>query len=247
MLGGSGLIGSSLIERVSLENYKIINLDILKKNADKNIIFKKFDCTNLKNLEKKLLKIFEELGNPDCLVNCSYPITNDWINNNFKNIKIDSFLKNLNIHLGSYCWISKIFAEKMIKHNISGKIVMLSSIYGTYLAQNSENYKNTAMKENMTYPIIKSGISGATKQFAQYYGKNNIQVNSVCPGLIKGHVKGTRNKQDKKFLKRYLNKTSLKKICHPKEIADLINFLISDENTYITGQSVVIDGGYSIV
>ena len=60
-------------------------------------------------------------------------------------------------------------------------------------------------------------------------------------------MKGTRNKQDKKFLKRYLNKTSLKKICHPKEIADLINFLISDENTYITGQSVVIDGGYSIV
>ena len=87
---------------------------------------------------------------------------------------------------------------------------MLGSIYGSMVAQNEKNYKNTNMRENMTYPVIKSGLIGATKQFAQYYGKNKILINLVCPGLIKGHVKGMKNKQDKKFLKKYLEKTSIK-------------------------------------
>ncbi len=247
IVGGSGLIGTSLINKISENEYNIFNLDLVNKNKNKNIIFKKFDCSDLINIEKNLSKIFIQLGKPNCFVNCSYPVTRDWTKNNFKEINVKSFIENINIHLGSYCWVSKIFADNMKKNNIEGKIIMLSSIYGPVLAQNLDNYNNTNMKENMTYPIIKSGIVGATKQFAQYYGKNNIQINSVCPGLIKGHVKGSKNSQDKKFIKKYLNQTSLKRICNPEEIANLINFMISEKNSYITGQSIIIDGGYSIV
>ena len=99
----------------------------------------------------------------------------------------------------------------MKKNKFPGKIVMLGSIYGSTVAQNNQNYEKTKIKENMTYPIIKSGLVGATKQFAQYYGKNKILINIVSPGLIKGHVKGLKNQQDKKFLKKYLEKTSIKK------------------------------------
>ena len=246
VIGGSGLIGSSFINSLSSSEYNIFNLDI-KNNVKKNkSFFIKFNCANLINLSKNLNKIFKKYGEPNILVNCSYPTTSDWVKNNFKDIKIKNFIKNLNIHLGSYCWILKIFADQMKKNNLPGKIVMLGSIYGSMVAQNEKNYKNTNMRENMTYPVIKSGLIGATKQFAQYYGKNKILINLVCPGLIKGHVKGMKNKQDKKFLKKYLEKTSIKRICNPEEISEIINFLISKKNTYITGQSIIIDGGYTL-
>jgi len=246
VIGGSGLIGSSFIDSLSTSEYNIFNLDIKNNIKENKCIFIKFNCTNLLNLKKNLNKIFKKYGEPNILVNCSYPTTSDWVNNNFKNIKVNSFIKNLNIHLGSYCWVLKIFADQMKKNNFDGKIVMLGSIYGSIVAQNEQNYKNTKMSENMTYPIIKSGLMGATKQFAQYYGKNKILINLVCPGLIKGHVKGMKNKQDRNFLKRYLGKTSLKRICNPEEISEIIHFLISKKNTYITGQSIIIDGGYTL-
>ena len=246
IIGGSGLIGSSFIKSLSTSEYNIFNLDIKDTKKKNKSIFINFNCENLLKLNETLIRIFKKYGKPNILVNCSYPTTSDWVQNNFKDIKIKSFIKNLNIHLGSYCWILKVFADEMKKNKFPGKIVMLGSIYGSTVAQNNQNYEKTKIKENMTYPIIKSGLVGATKQFAQYYGKNKILINIVSPGLIKGHVKGLKNQQDKKFLKKYLEKTSIKKICYPDEVSEIINFLISDKNTYITGQSIIIDGGYTL-
>ena len=244
VIGGSGLIGKSFISEIATDYRTIVNLDLVNNISVKSIFFEKFDCSNLLKIENKLNKIFKKYGEPGSLVNCSYPVSKDWNKSNFKSIKINNFITNLNWNLGSYSWISKIFADRMKKKG--GKILMLGSVYGSSVAQDNSLYLNTKLKENMTYPIIKSGLVGLCKQMAHYYGRYNIQVNIVSPGLIKGHVKGVSKKQDKKFIKKYLLKTSLKRICKPEEVANLISFLISDKNSYITGQSIIIDGGYSV-
>ena len=65
------------------------------------------------------------------------------------------------------------------------------------------NYKDTNLKENMTYSIVKSGLTNLTKQMASYYGKYKIRVNTLCPGGIDGHIAGSKKRQDKTFIKNY--------------------------------------------
>ena len=248
IIGGSGLIGSSFVNLYSKNNVNLIVLDIFKSKKQNKGYVKNvhFDCSKLENIEKKLKNIFIKYGEPDILINCSYPVTKDWKNNTFKKIKYSSFKKNIEIHLNSYCWTAKIFADRMKSKKIPGIIVLLSSIYGI-VAQNGENYRGTSMNLNMTYPIIKSGIIGFVKQCASYYGKSKIRINALCPGAILGHVKGSKSPQNKKFIKYFSANVPLKRLADVNEIARVLDFLTSDNSSYINGQSIVADGGYTVV
>ena len=248
IIGGNGLIGSSFINSYENINDRLINLDIshnkLKKKNNLEKVF--LDCSDLENINIKLNDIFKIYGNPHVLINTSYPITKDWKDNTFKKVNYNNFKKNIEIHLNSYCWISKIFADRMKLKKIAGKIVLLSSIYGI-VGQNNNNYDNTTMDMNFTYPIIKSGIIGFVKQAASFYGKNKINVNALCPGSIIGHVKGAKKSQSKKFIKKFSESVPLKRLANVQEISSVINFLVSDNSSYITGQSLVVDGGYTVI
>lgn len=242
VIGGSGLLGKSILNVLNDKNNSVINFDI-NKYGNK---FSHFDCTKLKTLKKTLERKFKKYGVPDILINCSYPIVGNWSKNNFDNLNLHGLKSNINAHLLSYTIIANEVAKKMISKNIKGKIILLSSIYG-FLAQNPNNYKKTNMQENVTYTLIKSAIIGLVKQMAFYYGKQGIEVNSVSPGAVQGHVKGINKKQDKKFIFQYASNTALNRLAKPIEVANLIKFLSSDECSYITAQNIVIDGGYSSI
>ncbi len=82
---------------------------------------------------------------------------------------------------------------------------------------------------------------------AAFYGKYNLEINAVSPGAVIGHVKGSKNVQSIKFVSAYSKNTPLKRLCKPEEVANLVSFLVSDKCSYITGQNIIIDGGYSII
>ena len=142
--------------------------------------------------------------------------------------------------------MAKIIADHMKKNKIHGSIIQLSSIYGL-VAQDDNLYKNTNISENMTYGIIKSSVIHFTKQLASHYGKNNIRVNNIVVGGVSGHIKGSKLKQDLNFLKKFKNKVPLRRMANPVEIVPGVVFLASSASSYITGSSIVIDGGYTIL
>lgn len=242
LVGGSGLIGKEIFKIYNRKNFKVINLDI-KEYGNSHVYF---DCTNLKTIQGQLSKLFLKFGVPDVLINCSYPIVGDWKKNDFENLDIINAKLNIEAHLLSYTIIANQVAKKMILKKKISKIILFSSIYG-FLAQNSENYKNTEMKENVTYSIIKAGIINLVKQMAAHYGKKGLEINCISPGAVVGHIKGSKKKQDSNFIKQYSKNTALKRLAKPIEIANLVNFLSSNECSYITGQNLIIDGGYSII
>ena len=248
ILGGNGLIGKELVKLYANEDVKIIVLDIVNKNfskKNKKIKFLRFDCTKNKITQKKLNEIFYNNGKPDIFINCTYPATKFWSKSSINNFDYTLFKKNIEAHMNSYVWIAKIVANEMKKYN-NGSITLLGSIYGP-LAQDPSIYEDTGIDDNYTYPVIKAGILGATKQLASFYGKYNIRVNCICPGGIKGHVKGTKKKQTIKFQKKYLAKTLLNRFCKADEAAKACKFFSSDMASYVTGQTIFIDGGYNIL
>ena len=245
LLGGNGLIGKELIKLYNNKYSNVIVLDIKteKPIKKKKVKYVKFDCTSLLDMESVLKKIFKKNGKPDIFINCSYPVSKSWSKSYIDNIDYNLYKENVELHLNSYVWIAKIVAKVMKKYN-NGSILLLGSIYGP-IAQDPALYNNTGIKENFTYPIIKSGVIGATRQLASFYGKYNIRVNCICPGGIMGHVKGTKNKQSLKFLKKYLDKIMLNRFCMADEVAKACKFFASDMASYVTGQTIFVDGGYN--
>lgn len=246
ILGGKGLIGSELVKLYSREKVKIIVLDIDIKKLNykrKGITYIKFDCTKNHLSKDNLKKIFKKNGKPDIFINCSYPISKSWSKSIIENTDYNLYKDNIELHLNSYVWIAKLVAKEMKKYK-KGSILLLGSIYGP-LAQDPELYRGTGIKENFTYPVIKSGVIGATKQLASFYGKYNIRVNCICSGGILGHIKGTKKKQSPKFLNKYLSKIMLNYFCKADEIAKACKFFASDMASYVTGQTIFVDGGYS--
>ena len=128
----------------------------------------------------------------------------------------------------------------------SPDVILLGSIYGL-LGQDKSIYKGTKIRENMSYSIIKGGISGLTKQMASYYGQYNIRINTISPGGILGHSKTTKKKQSSTFIKNYKNKVPLKRLGNATEIASTALFLSSDSSSYITGVDLMVDGGWTAI
>ena len=246
ILGGYGLIGSKVVENILSLQAKVFVLDIKKDRKQKNVSYEKFDCSKTKNLETKFSKIIKKYGCPDIFINCSYPRTKDWNQSSFDKITLKRMNKNIEIHMNSYAWISKIVAENMVKNKIKGSIINLNSIYGL-LGQDLKIYEKTSMKENMTYSLIKGGLVNLTKQMASYYGRFGIRINGICAGGLKGHVAGKVKLQSKIFVKNYEKRVPLKRLGDPEEIANVIAFISSDAASYITGSNIVVDGGWTSI
>ena len=128
----------------------------------------------------------------------------------------------------------------MIKNKYKySSIVLLSSIYG-FLGQNVNLYNNEKIRENLTYSVIKGGIINAVRSFSSYYGNKSLRINCVSPG-------GVLDNQSKSFQKKYNKQVPMNRMALKHEVANVIKFLISEKSSYITGQNIVVDGGYSII
>ena len=257
MVGGVGLIGSEVSKALAQAGANTIILDIASNRGNHlsgalnktgfSSSFEYFDCTDLEHIEASIQRIINKVSNIDILINCSYPRTNDWAQHSFDSIKFNSFRKNVDIHMNSYAWIAKTAADRMVKAGTDGgTIIQFGSTYGV-LGQDLTVYDGTDMKENMTYSAIKGGIINLSRQLASYYGQYNIRVNTICPGGIAGPVANKASVQPREFIDNYSAKTPLKRLGKPEEIASASLFLASDAASYITGATVMVDGGWSIV
>lgn len=249
VIGGVGLIGSEITRAISDAGATTLILDVDEEKGNKlaqriirsgnHAVFVYFDTTDLEEISEKLNHIYRDYNKIDVFINCSYPRTEDWGESTFKQISLESFRKNVDLHMNSYAWSAREAAELMSKQNNGGSIILLGSIYGV-LGQDLTVYEGTDMGENMSYAAIKGGITNLTRQMASYYGQYNIRVNTLCPG-------GVFDNQNPIFVKNYSHKTPLKRMANPEEIASTTLFLASDAASYITGSTLVVDGGWTVV
>ena len=256
VIGGLGLIGREVSTAfASAEASTIIldldgkNREVLEKKLGKEgyeVHFRSFDCSDMENLGDNFSRQLDEFGTPDVFINCSYPRTDDWESSSFKDVTLASYRENVDIHMNSYAWLARMASEAMKEAGKGGSLIQLGSIYGI-LGQDLTVYEGTEMHENMTYSVIKGGITNLTRQMASYYGRYGVRVNSICSGGLRGHVAGRSNFQEKQFIKNYEKKVPLKRLGNPEEVANVITFIASDASSYINGSNILVDGGWTII
>lgn len=152
------------------------------------------------------------------------------INNpkSIEEITEESFNQSLMINMTSIIFICKEINKKLEN---GGKVVFISSIYGSI-----------SRLGRLEYATSKHAIHGIVKSLALELASRNILVNSVSPGFIETSL--TYKNNSPSLIDKIVNDIPLKRMGQPKEIAELINFLISNKNTFLTGQDIIIDGGY---
>ena len=126
-----------------------------------------------------------------------------------------------------------------MKEQQSGSIINLGSIYGV-LGSDFTIYDGTKMTMPMAYSAIKGGIVNLTRYLASYFGKHNVRVNNICPG-------GIFDSQEPIFVRNYEHRVPLKRMGRPEEIASAVLFLASDAASYITGATIMVDGGWTAI
>ena len=242
--GGLGLIGGAITQSLIECESRVIVVDInedrykeLPSNVRSKIDFEYADLTKLDEIQPFVQDLWNWYDGIDNWINNAYPRTADWANR-LEDVSVESWRKNVDIQMNSYCIISNEIAKLMAK-NGGGNIVNVSSIQALK-APDFTIYEGTDMTTPAAYTPIKAGIMMYSKYLASYFGNRNVRVNAICPG-------GVFNNQPESFLKRYNKKTLLGRMAKPEEVARPVVFLLSDAASYITGTALTVDGGWTAI
>ena len=182
------------------------------------------DVNDISSISDLLKSVEENYGAPTVLVN-NAGITKD---NILLRMKEDEWSDVVNTNLNAVFRLSKACVRAMTKARW-GRIVNISSVVGSMGNSGQSNYSAT-----------KAGVEGFSRALAKELGSRNITVNTVAPGFI-----DTDMTKDLPEANKYkmLDQIPLARLGEPKEIAEVVNFLVSDSAGYITGETIHVNGG----
>jgi len=234
LTGSEGYLGTFLKKELDSNGYNVISID--KKNIKDQNYFET-DLSKSKDIIKTLKKIKTKFKQIDILINlAAVQIFTDFERRNINEIDV-----MLNVNLKANILLSQFFYKNYFKKQKKGNIINLASIFGV-VSPNFNNYKKGDRKSSETYGATKSAIIQLTKYFSNYMSKYNIKVNSISPG-------GIENKavQTKSFIKRYKKNVPLNRMGSREDVINQVMFMVSEKSDYITGQNIIIDGGYTAI
>jgi 3-oxoacyl-[acyl-carrier protein] reductase len=233
--GGTKGIGKAICLLFAEEGAKVVAnfskdvdaAEALKKEAKTrglNIGLYKADVTQFDQVKEMIEEAFAEYGKIDIFVN-----NVGLIRDNFLMLMSDDDWNSLlHANLTSLFNCCRTVIRKMIPQR-KGKIINISSISGILGTAGQTNYAAT-----------KGGVISFTRALAREVGPFNIHVNAVAPGLIESDVV---SRMPKEKVEAITKSTSLGRIGKPEEVAQVVLFLASEQSDYITGQTVIVDGG----
>lgn len=211
----------------SAEKGKLLVEEAHQINAADRLTFHQTDLSSPKAIEELFSAYFSQNKALDILVN-NAGITRDGL---LMRMSLEDFEKVIDTNLRS-CFLTCQAASKTMMKARSGKIVNISSVVGL-----SGNPGQT------NYAASKAGMIGLTKSLAKEIGSRNVLVNCIAPGFIDTSMTQHLDPQKKGFA---LEQIPLGRIGTPEEIAQAVLFLASPMNTYITGQTLIVDGGMTM-
>ena len=228
--GASGGIGHALVKKFVSLNANVLatgtkteKLDSLKKEFP-NINILKFDISEHSKIEEFVENVYSQLVGLDVLIN------NAGVNKDNLSIRMkeDEWKKVIDINLGSTFLLCRSAIKKMLK-NKYGRIVNITSIVG-----------HTGNLGQANYAASKAGIIGMTKSLALEYAKKNITLNCVSPGFIRTNMTENILESVKVIL---TSRIPMSKLGSGEDVANSVAFLSSDEASYITGETMHVNGG----
>ena len=253
LTGSAGRLGTNFSHILSEAGSNVILIDIndennkklektLKEKYKTDPIAIKVDITKKDQLLKISKKILKKYGKIDGLVNNAFysPRTN--IKKSamkFEDFPLDLWNDVISVNLTGVFLSSQIFGKIMAAQKSGGTIVNISSIYGINGAD-QRIYGDSDLNSPPSYAATKGAIVNFTRYLAAYWNRKNIRVNTMTLGGVLD-----KSYMDKKFTRKYSEKTMIGRMANNDEYNGGLLFLLSDASSYMTGANLILDGGWS--
>lgn len=260
--GGAGLIGKKHAEAViegggipvlldiSLNALKSAKETLIKTYSYANIEIALADITDRANIQLVCNDLVKKYGHIDALINNA--ANNPKVEGGSQNLAATKFVDfpvevwdaDLKVGLTGALICAQVFGAQMEKQG-KGVIINIGSDYGI-ISPDQRIYRKEGIPEDeqiikpISYSVVKHGIMGMTKYLAAYWGKSGIRVNTLCPASL-------YNGQDEEFVSKISKLIPMGRMSDPDEYVGTVLYMLSDASSYMTGATVLLDGGRTII
>jgi NAD(P)-dependent dehydrogenase (short-subunit alcohol dehydrogenase family) len=231
LTGGSGFLGSQFNQHLTSCGANIVIFD---NQADDPV-----DITNPVDVERAVEKTFKKHNRIDGMVNVAAmnatpgsKASNDFWKP-YEKYPLELWKKELEVNLTAAHIVTQAVAPVMMNQK-GGSIIFLATDLAV-IAPNNNIYQEGNFKD-IAYVTSKTGLLGLMRSWASYLGKYNVRVNAAVPG-------GMYNDQPADFVKKNSSLNMLGRMANKDEYNGVIQFLLSDASSYMTGASLIVDGG----
>jgi len=256
--GGVGLLGTEFCRTLAEAGATIVVADLNASasqavadsltNSGYQALALPTDITQPDSVNAAVEKILLAFGRLDVLVNSAAldpkfdpEAVNQGITPGaFEDYPLDLWNSALNVNLTGMFLMTQACVRPMLEQGKKGSIINICSTYGLNGPDQRiyvKDGKRIAFKP-IYYTVTKAGVMGFTKYLAAYYAETEIRVNALTPG-------GVFNNHEDYFVKNYSAKTILGRMAKKDEMNGALLFLASDASSYMTGNNVVVDGGWT--
>jgi NAD(P)-dependent dehydrogenase (short-subunit alcohol dehydrogenase family) len=238
--GGLGVLGQSYARILQNDGYDILLLDEREPDKNSNFFGEYFKCdvTN----EDDVDKLKDYLVSLDCdihgLINNASCQPKGFAHE-LEDYSLETFQRVLTVNLTGSFLLTRVVIPFMKKQGF-GSIINIGSIQGV-VAPTFVIYEGMNITSPLVYAVAKAGMIHFCKWVAAKYGRYGIRCNAVSPGGV-----GDSQRGGSEFSKVYASRTPLGRMARMDDVAEAVRFLISDKSQYITGQNLLVDGGWTI-
>jgi NAD(P)-dependent dehydrogenase (short-subunit alcohol dehydrogenase family) len=253
--GGLGLLGTSFCKGLAEfgANIAVIDLDEDKTHEFAKALSYEYnikavgircDVSDPASVSNMIAKVVEQLGQINILHNNAASKSEDLdaFFAPFEQYSLNEWRKIMSVNIDGMFLVAQAVGNQMIKQGTGGSIIQTSSIYGIMASDKriyeGSYYLGRQISNPPAYSASKAAVVGLTKFLAAYWADNNIRVNTLVPG-------GIESAQNQTFKDKYSARVPMNRMAQPHEMVGALVYLASDASSYVTGQSLVVDGGLS--
>ena len=256
--GGVGLLGAEFCRTLAEAGAAVAVVDLNASaaqevadtlmNSGYQSLAVSTDITSSDSVNAMLEKVISHFGRLDILVNSAAldpkfdpdAIKKGITPGAFEDYPLDQWNAALHVNLTGTFLMTQACAKQMLAQGKKGSIINICSTYGLNGPDQSiyiRDGERVAFKP-VYYTVTKAGVLGFTKYVAAYYAGTEIRVNALTPG-------GVFNNHEEYFVKNYSAKTILGRMAKKDEMNGALLFLASDASSYMTGNNLIVDGGWT--
>ncbi len=251
LFGSSGILGVEFVKALKSYNAIVVGCDlILPEHKEDGVEYREINALDKEALHKLRDELLQKYGRVDVLIN-SVTAKGDDFYLPFEEVSLEGWEKGMAGNMTIPFLTCQAFIVPM-KSQKSGSIINISSIYGI-VGNDQRIYEGSNLHEiyveqspdisriysHGVYNASKAGLINFSRYLAAYYGEDNIRVNCITPGGIE------YPDENEVFVENYSNKVPLHRKAKKNEMNGALIYLASDASSYMTGQNLIVDGGYS--
>jgi NAD(P)-dependent dehydrogenase (short-subunit alcohol dehydrogenase family) len=256
--GGGGQLGTEFCKTLAEAGAAVVTADLLMDHAERTaklLMDSGYECmpfrldvTRVESTRELVAETMKRFGRLDILVNCAAldpkfdpdAAVKGIAPGAFEDYPLEQWNDALNVNLTGIFLMTQASVKQMIAQGKKGSIINICSTYGLNGPDQRiyiKDGKRVAFKP-VYYTVTKAGVLGFTKYLAAYYAGTEIRVNALTPG-------GVFNNHEDYFVKNYSAKTIMGRMAKKDEMNGALLFLASEASSYMTGNNLIVDGGWT--